>query len=113
MDEKGFCQLPEDKSSGPRPVSHPKFLVSRCFSDISDCVPVLELLGMGKGRGGSWVTYWDRTVPVSQKLESLVSNFPGQLGLLKLGEGTHERGLGSLVLMTQRCPEEGGSLVRG
>lgn len=34
-------------------------------------------------------------------------------GLVKIGGGTHARGMESLVLMTQACPDQGGGLVRG
>lgn len=54
MGERSFSQLPEDKSLGPDQC-YPKFLVSRGFSDISDYVPMLELLRKGNGRGGSWI----------------------------------------------------------
>lgn len=45
----------EDKSSGLRAAFHSEFLASRCFSDISDYAPLLELLAMGKGGERSWM----------------------------------------------------------
>lgn len=84
---------------------HPKFFVSKCFSDISDYVPMLELLRKGNGRGGSWIDDMGAGTEQVQFLRALSPwflLFQDSWSLLKIGEGTYAKGIESLVLMTQR-----------
>lgn len=94
---------------------HPKFLVSRCFSDISDCPSTLKLLGVGKGGGGNWVddvgAETEPQFPRGWSPWCLL--FQDSWGLVKIWKGRHARGMESLVLMTQRCSDKGGGLMKG
>lgn len=77
---------------------------------------MLMLLGVGKGGGGNWMdgvgagTGWLQ-FPRDWSPWCLLSQ--DSWGLVKIGKGTHARGMESLVLVTQRCSDKGGGLMRG